>query len=279
MTRDEVIDEVFKEHPDLLTREKAEELVNSRGKGFVENYGSQLKEYDEIPGAYETGDMNSSELAKGLNRLSEENDEEESEEDGESFLDRFMPDYEGINNEQELVEAYTGESGVNSGEEEALQNIPDQPETEDERYRRQVDTFNGMRNHNFDSEIYDQGQDPQSMENRATDQEMTKIVEALQRQAFERGNPSDASGMPLGMGDGTSVDPNNIQNAQLRAMTQLGNASPGGGMANIDIMQALKNSQLQPQQLQTQPFRGIGGSNSSGSYGGGNPFGGNPYGG
>ena len=170
-------------------------------------------------------------------------------------------------------------------------------ETLEQAYERQIDTLNGMRNHNFDSETYDQGQDPQSMEERVNDQDITRMVEALQRESFERGEGGDASRTPMGMEGQSVLPPNRVeqymedsgvgrQASDLQNMSNQfnGEVNPGaGGIGQVDqeIIRAMELQRINAEQMQAQQnqnsFQNIGGS--SGSYGGGNQYGGNPYGG
>jgi hypothetical protein len=126
-------------------------------------------------------------------------------------------------------------------------------ETLEQAYERQIDTLNGMRNHNFDSETYDQGQDPQSMEERVNDQDITRMVEALQRESASRGEGGDYSNIPMGM-DGQSVLPQNPIDQQLRDMsgvgqqaTQLQNTQDPQAQAQMQA-QAMERIRLQGMQ-------------------------------
>jgi hypothetical protein len=110
-----------------------------------------------------------------------------------------------------------------------------------------------MRNHNFDSETYDQGQDPQSMEERVNDQDITRMVEALQRESASRGEGGDYSNIPMGM-DGQSVLPQNPIDQQLRDMsgvgqqaTQLQNTQDPQAQAQMQA-QAMERIRLQGMQ-------------------------------
>lgn len=164
------------------------------------------------------------------------------EEDDSSFLDEFMgifsDEEEGETDEEKLLRELGGEDGIGALQETYAQEVG-QPETEEEKYRRQVDTFNGMRSHVSDSdEGYMQGQDPQSIQDQASNQEMTKIVEALQRQAFERGQGGDAAQTPLGGNAG-------IQGLQQAYQQQVPQQA-------TQQMQGLQNMPQQPNQQQMQ---------------------------
>jgi hypothetical protein len=144
-------------------------------------------------------------------------------------------------------------------------------ETEEQAYERQIDTLNGMRNHNFDSETYDQGQDPQSMEERVNDQDITRMVEALQRESFERGEGGDASRTPMGM-EGQSVLPPNrveqymedsgvgrqasdLQNMSAQPNGQVNPGAGGIGQVSPEIMQAMELQRINAQQMQNEQMK------------------------
>tara|TARA_R110000824_G_scaffold4667_3_gene22397 strand:- start:3340 stop:4203 length:864 start_codon:yes stop_codon:yes gene_type:complete len=98
-------------------------------------------------------------------------------------------------------------------------------ETPEDRLERQIDYYNSMRDHVFDSdEGYMQGQDPESLERQLDNREMTQIVEALQRQAMQQGNVGATVNMPF--------DPNSVPSNQGFPMTPAG-PNP--------IIQALRN--------------------------------------
>jgi hypothetical protein len=144
-------------------------------------------------------------------------------------------------------------------------------ETLEQAYERQIDTLNGMRNHNFDSETYDQGQDPQSMEERVNDQDITRMVEALQRESFERGEGGDASRTPMGM-EGQSVLPPNrveqymedsgvgrqasdLQNMSAQPNGQVNPGAGGIGQVSPEIMQAMELQRINAQQMQNEQMK------------------------
>jgi hypothetical protein len=191
------------------------------------------------------------------------------EEDDSSFLDEFMgifsDEEEGETDEEKLLRELGGEDGIGASQETYAQEV-EQPETEEERYRRQVDTFNGMRSHVSDSdEGYMQGQDPESLQRQASDQEMAQMVQALQKQAFERGQGGDAAQIPLGGNAGGSQLPQNPMDQQLRNMALNGgpaqqagalqNTPPQPNLAEIrqlQQVQALKNIEMQRGMYQQQ---------------------------
>jgi hypothetical protein len=132
-------------------------------------------------------------------------------------------------------------------------------ETEEEAYERQIDTFNGMRNHVFDAEdqymttAEGESFDGNLNEGQLQDREMTKIVEALQREAASRGEGGDYSNIPMGM-DGQSVLPQNPLDQQLRDMsgvgqqaTQLQNTQDPQAQAQMQA-QAMERIRLQGMQ-------------------------------
>tara|TARA_R110000737_G_scaffold300186_1_gene307016 strand:+ start:43 stop:837 length:795 start_codon:yes stop_codon:yes gene_type:complete len=72
-------------------------------------------------------------------------------------------------------------------------------ETKEERLERHIDRYNSMRDHVFDSdEGYMQGQDPESRIRQVENQELTQMVEALQRQASEQGDRQNLASIPFG---------------------------------------------------------------------------------
>ena len=132
-------------------------------------------------------------------------------------------------------------------------------ETEEQAYERQIDTFNGMRNHVFDSEdqymttAEGESFDGNLNEGQLQDREMTKIVEALQRESASRGEGGDYSSIPMGM-DGQSVLPQNPLDQQLRDMsgvgqqaTQLQNTQDPQAQAQMQA-QAMERIRLQGMQ-------------------------------
>jgi hypothetical protein len=132
-------------------------------------------------------------------------------------------------------------------------------ETEEQAYERQIDTFNGMRNHVFDAEdqymttAEGESFDGNLNEGQLQDREMTKIVEALQRESASRGEGGDYSNIPMGM-DGQSVLPENPLDQQLRDMsgvgqqaTQLQNTQDPQAQAQMQA-QAMERIRLQGMQ-------------------------------
>ena len=83
-------------------------------------------------------------------------------------------------------------------------------ETPEDRLERQIDYYNSMRDHVFDSdEGYMQGQDPESLERQLDNREMTQIVEALQRQAMQQGDRQNLASIPFGGEYGKGAVPHN----------------------------------------------------------------------
>jgi len=140
-------------------------------------------------------------------------------------------------------------------------------ETPQDELDRQVDYFNGLRAHVSDADMFDPfGSGPQADEARATDREMTKIVEALQREAMVQGQGSDVANLPIGdyeqqnlasLADVYQNQP--IQN-QMNTLQQ--------GAPDPQMIAAMQRQALQPMP-RGQVFPGIGWNRG---YGGGNPY-------
>jgi hypothetical protein len=137
-------------------------------------------------------------------------------------------------------------------------------ETKEERLERQIDRYNSMRDHVFDSdEGYMQGQDPESRTRQVENQELTQMVEALQRQAMQQGNvgatvnmPFDPNSVPSNQGfPMTPAGPNPIIQA-LRNQNQMGR--PG-----LDVNSLRPGTNAPIMQRGVSPLMGIGGGNQS----------------
>jgi hypothetical protein len=216
----------------------------------------------EGPNTSYDGDPLKYEIA-ALEREGKSSDEESDKSWWENF---FSDDEEEETPKEKLLRELGGEEGIGALQETYAQEV-EQPETEEERYRRQVDTFNGMRSHVSDSdEGYMQGQDPQSIQDQASNQEMTKIVEALQRQAFERGQGGDAAQTPLGGNAGIQGLQQAYQQQVPQQATQqmqgLQNMPPQPNpeqMQQLQQAEAMKRIQMQQMAQQQQgPFAGAG---------------------
>ena len=167
-------------------------------------------------------------------------------------------------------------------------------ETKEERLERQIDRYNSMRDHVFDSdEGYMQGQDPESRTRQVENQELTQMVEALQRQAMQQGNVGAASEAPIAFSqDGfpfTPGGPNQNSLGQELTQSALQRAQMAGGVPAA-YQRALEGGGLQSRpweqgmnaqtmQSGVRPLMGIGGGNQSWGAGTWYPYRGNPYGG
>jgi hypothetical protein len=139
-------------------------------------------------------------------------------------------------------------------DQEGPSDFADPDETEAERLERQTDYFNEMRDHVFDSdEGYMQGQDPESIERQLSNREMTKIVEALQRQAMQQGDVARTANMPF--------DPNSVPSG-IEALQGVYNQNPieqaalGLGQQGPDPQALAQQEALRKIQLQTLQYGG-----------------------
>ena len=158
-------------------------------------------------------------------------------------------------------------------DQEGPSDFADPDETEAERLERQTDYFNEMRDHVFDSdEGYMQGQDPESIERQLSNREMTKIVEALQRQAMQQGDVARTANMPF---DPNSV-PSGIEALQgVYSQNPIEQAALGLGQQGPDPQALAQQEALRRIQLQTlQAGGGQGGYAHPGIGGGLSRFGG-----
>jgi hypothetical protein len=207
----------------------------------------------------------------------------DSNKEEESSLDKFirfmgiLDEDDEITAQNDLLDEY---GGLEDLQDTYSQDVPEaEPvETEEEKYQRQIDTLNGMRNHVTD-ESY--GQDPESLQTQEEQEGLQRTIEALQRQAFERGQGGDASGIPLAQNAGIQgaqdVYQQQVSQPQMNALTQAGPANQLGGQVNPgagaigqmspEIMQALQKQALSQN---IHPLAGIGGGNPG--VGGGNPY-------
>ena len=158
-------------------------------------------------------------------------------------------------------------------DQEGPSDFADPDETEAERLERQTDYFNEMRDHVFDSdEGYMQGQDPESIERQLSNREMTKIVEALQRQAMQQGDVARTANMPF---DPNSV-PSGIEALQgVYSQNPIEQAALGLGQQGPDPQALAQQEALRRIQLQAlQAGGGQGGYAHPGIGGGLSRFGG-----
>ena len=205
----------------------------------------------------------------------------------------FKPYHEARRDPEELLKEIEEESKFDTSEfDPELHNVDawfggePKEETKEERLERQIDRYNSMRDHVFDSdEGYMQGQDPESRTRQVENQELTQMVEALQRQASEQGDRQNLASIPFGGEYGKGAVLHNTDEFFNRPNPRA-DAAQGLGQQGLGPQALAQQEALRRIQMQTPSFaQGIGGlpgmtrypglGGNKGYTGGSTPF--NPY--
>tara|TARA_R100001086_G_scaffold18389_1_gene9009 strand:- start:1091 stop:1960 length:870 start_codon:yes stop_codon:yes gene_type:complete len=279
MTREEAILDILENAPGI-GRRQAEAMVD-KNIGDDPNYykgGGKPKEQEVMDSSYEIeefhpgpdrmGDIKNlvDSLGKAINLGLGSDSDKDKPEDAEELL-------------KEIEEG--SESDASKFDFKNWWDEEPEEETKEERLERQIDYYRDMRNemrdHVFDSDMgYMQQQDSESIIRQDENQQLTQIVEGLQRQAAYQGDRQNLASIPFGGEYGKGAVPHNTSeffnrpNPMADAAEGLGQGQPQdpAQLQAIAQQQALRRIQMQTERA--------GGGQLPGYLRGYDPWQGNP---